>query len=369
MKHLTRTLALILISIFTFSSSFGCLKIVVESGGSMETQTGVQQPEEPRQQEVQQKPEEPIEPPTPEWYDPAEADSKDIGYEEPVETPTPVPPTPTDEPLPSSFFFGGVEVAAGQTSVKVTGKKNAIIRITPEEMDLLIKLCPKLTNMELDYCCMADYSRIGELTSLKHLQITTTTHSQDYGIPLVDIDWTASLKNLRYLCLTYNKINDIRALSNLTNLEELNLGWNELSDEDLRWLEDLNLKALYLYCNEDLRNVSGLASIKSLETLHIGGNRKLSGFTELNTLPNLKWLDISYLPVKDFSWVKGFKRLETLRIVKTEYLGEDYYYHELANCKTLKTIYIAPDDTEIEWALRDMIYDMRPDIELLYYEN
>ena len=271
---------------------------------------------------------------------------------------------------PNSFLFGGVRVVAGQTAVKVVGKQNALIRITPEEMDMLIRLCPNLTTLTLNYCCMADYSRIGELTKLRNLMISTTTHSLDPGIPLVDISWMASLKDLRTLYLAYNKINDIRVLSGLTRLEELNLGWNNITDSDLNYLTGLPLKKLYLYCNSSLRNVSALSNIRSLELLHIGGNKKLSfsGIKTLTKLSNLRELDISYCPVKDFVWLRDFRRLETLRIEHSDYI-DFYTYYDLASCCALQTVVISKEDTKTEEALRAMIRDCKSDIEIVYWED
>ena len=271
---------------------------------------------------------------------------------------------------PNSFLFGGVRVTAGQTAVKVVGKKEALIRITSEEMDMLIRACPNLTTLTLDYCCMADYSKIGKLTKLKNLMISTTTHEKDYGIPLVDISWMASLKDLRTLYLAYNKINDIRVLSCLTRLEELNLGWNNITDSDLNYLTGLPLKKLYLYCNSSLRNVSALSNIRSLELLHIGGNKKLtfSGIKTLTKLSNLRELDISYCPVKDFVWLRDFRRLETLRIEHSDYINF-YTYYDLASCYTLQTVVISKEDTKTEEALRCMIRDCKSDIEIVYWEN
>ena len=289
-----------------------------------------------------------------------------------AETPTPTPtPEPKEEPTatPSSFLFGGVEVQAGQSAVRVKGKKDAIIRISPEEMDLLVRLCPNLTKLVLDYCCMADYSKIGKLTSLKELEITTTTHEKDIGIPLVDIDWISSLQNLRSLTLCYNEISDIRAIAELSDLEELNLAWNKLEDNDLRWLSGLNLQKLYLYGNSYLKDVSELASIRSLELLHLGGCRKITRIDSLADLPYLKELDVSYCPLKDLLCFSDFKALKTLRLEHSDYV-DFYYYYDLANCESLETIVISEKDTDIESALWGMITDTgRGDIEIVYWES
>lgn len=351
-----KTLAIILIALFAVSSFFGC-SALTELRRSM---SACISPDTPAP--VVTDPPAPVETDTPT----PEPVVTDTPTPEPTEPPTPEPPTPT--PAPSSFLFGGVEVWAGQTSVSVTGKKNAIIRITPEEMDLLVNLCPNLTNLELCYCCMPDYSRIGELTNLKHLLITSTTHEQDPGIPLVDIDWIASLKKLRYLHLSYNKINDVRALAELTDLEQLNLGWNELADEDLDRLTGLNLKELYLYCNSSLRDVSALSKIKTLEVLHIGGNKKVTGLKKLTALSNLKTLDISYCPNDGFEWIKDFKKLETLRIEYSDYIDHDAY-EDLRLCKTLQKVVISKQDKKTETAIKDMIKKYKSKIEIAYWED
>ncbi len=306
----------------------------------------------------------------------------------PAQTPTPVPtdapiylptaqqseastptPVPADTPLPSSFLFGGQVVEKGQTTVRVRGQKNAIIRISAEETNLLISLCPNLTSLILDYCCMPDYSRIGELTALRNLQISTTTHEEDYGNPLKNIDWISSLCNLQTLTLCYNEIDDIRAIADLTELTELNLAWNDLTDDDLEWLKESELRTLYLYGNSELCDVSGLASIRSLEMLHLGGCTKISDIRELALLPNLKELDISCCQIRDFTCFRNFQELKTIRLEYSEYV-DFYFYYDLAQCETLRKIIISEEDKEIEKALKGMIADTgRSDIEIVYWET
>ena len=145
-------------------------------------------------------------------------------------------------------------------------------------------------------------------------------------------------------------------------------GWNNLDDEDLKALTGLRLVNLYLYCNVDLRDISPIAEIQSLELLHIGGNRELQGIEKLSALSGLLTLDISYCPVKDFLWVGDFKKLETLRIEYSDYL-DFYTYYDLSACKTLKTIVISKQDNDVEKALKGMIADIRPDIGIRYWED
>ncbi len=282
-----------------------------------------------------------------------------------VTTPVPVQITPEPTKAPSSFTFGGKTIQAGQTAVEVEGKRESIIRITPEEMDMLIKLCPNLTDLKMTYCCMPDYSRIGELTSLKHLTIKWSTHEKDEGIPLVNIDWVANLTKLTDLNLSYNKVNDLRPIAKLTNLEYLNLGANVLDNDNLTWLENLpRLRTLILFNNQSINSVTKLASIKTLETLHVGGNKKITSIDPLRKLPKLKELNVSYCPISSYAMLWEFPSLEVLDIYLCEYVDYGFYY-EIGNCATLKTIKINKKDTKIKAALEGMKRDtFRYDIEI-----
>ena len=282
----------------------------------------------------------------------------------PPTTPPTTPPPTTPPTVPTEFSFGGQTIRTGQTAVEVKGKRSSLILITSEEMDRLIRLCPNLTDLTLDYCCMVDYSRIGELVSLRHLQLRWTYTTDDPGIPLVNIDWISNLTNLTTLTVSYNKINDIRAIAELNNLEELSLGGNPLGDANLAWIENLPLRKVILF-NCNLSNVSSLASIKTLETVHIGGNMGVTDVEPLKDLPNLTELNISYCPIGSLSPLYEFNRLNKLLLYRSKYAGYDYYC-DLVYCPNLRTIVVG-NKTDDDIMIHDALESIKEEYGLYYW--
>ena len=285
-----------------------------------------------------------------------------VSTEEPTNTPIPteeptVTPTATQKiTLPDDFIFGGQRIVPGQSSVEITGKKKDIIHISQDELNQLVLYCPNLKRLSLDFCYMTDYSRIGELSSLRELEIMTTGNDNG-GVKMSDIDWITSLKGLKKLFLCHNAISDISALEELTELEELNLADNRIENSDLKYLRGLKkLKELYLYLNKDLSNVDVLSSLESLQLLHLGGCRKISDISALTGLSNLKELKIGFDDNITFEYFKDFKGLE---IIWLQGCNANRDYSKLSSCKKLKTIYIYTTDTSLKTVLEKTLPKIR----------
>ncbi len=121
------------------------------------------------------------------------------------------------------------------------------------------------------------------------MQKLTYLDAQNRGI--TDITGLAFATNLRELHLGRNPITDLYPLSNLITLESLHI-WSlspSTPNLDLRPLTNLiNLKALSLERN-GISDIRLLAGLKKLRLLHLTGNQiedisPLSGLTELRTL-------------------------------------------------------------------------------------
>lgn len=258
-------------------------------------------------------------------------------------------------PIPSTFVFGGAVLPAGITTInkettdpygnKVCGTQMQPKRITREEVESLVALCPNLRQLELDYCYLDDYEPLGRLTRLTNLSLMTCGNNYG-GIKLTDIDWVASLKELRTLNLCHNYISDISAISGLVHLEYLNLADNDLRDDDLWYLTGLtSLTELDLYQLPYLTDVSPLAYLTSLYYLHLGQDGKISNVSALAGLPNLTQLRLNATGIKDFDDFGRFRKLECLDISRLS-CDTDRYYALMA-CPNL-------------WAvvLSDMPYDV-----------
>ena len=138
----------------------------------------------------------------------------------------------------------------------------------------------------------------------EEMQKLTYLDAQNRGV--TDITGLEFATNLRELHLGRNPITDLYPLSNLTTLESLHI-WAispTMSNLDLRPLANLiNLEALSLERN-GISDIRLLARLKKLRLLHLSSNQiedvgPLSGLTELRTL----WLKEN--PITDLSPLIG----------------------------------------------------------------
>ena len=170
-----------------------------------------------------------------------------------------------------------------------------------------------------------------KMLSLEHLDASHT------GI--FDIMGLEFATNLRELYLGLNPITDLRPLANLTTLESLHL-WKLAPNTptlDLRPLANLiNLEVLSLG-NSRISDISPLAGLKKLRVLqllhnHISDIRPLAGLTELRTLSiegnpitdftplvgtHLRELDLSNNPITDLRPLETLINLEKLSLENT----------------------------------------------------
>lgn len=141
------------------------------------------------------------------------------------------------------------------------------------------------------------------------------------------------MQNLTYLDLSFTSVENIDILSNLTNLEYLNLygingeehqiishgysvigfsyEWEYIERfNNLDFLIPLvNLKQLYLGSN-GLTDVTALSGLTQLEKLDLSYN-ELTNIDSLSDLKNLKYLDLSSNQITDYSPVEFVEDLRT----------------------------------------------------------
>ena len=151
----------------------------------------------------------------------------------------------------------------------------------------------------------------GELGLLPDVPLTREYMQQLYylyahDLSISDITGLAFATNLRELHLSKNPITDLRPLSNLTHLESLHL-W-ALSPNtptlDLRPLATLiNLTKLSL-ANSRISDVSPLSGLKQLRSLHLSHNH-ISDLRPLAGLAQLRTLLIQGNPITDFTPLAG----------------------------------------------------------------
>lgn len=168
-------------------------------------------------------------------------------------------------------------------------------------------------------------------------------------ILLKDLDRLTTL-NADYLGLT-----DLSGLEYARNLESINLGYNNLDEEDFWTLSDAKLEHLYIPMN-DINTLDFLNDrLEGLHSLNIAGNPintiealrnmdqlkhlDLSGtsITDLNPIGQLRSLNslgLRLMAVKNLSPLKGIESLERLWLDKTE-VQSFAFLSSLSNLKTL----------------------------------
>lgn len=141
-------------------------------------------------------------------------------------------------------------------------------------------------------------------STLEKLDLSVTDANYDTKrLTNEDIVGLKYMTNLKELDLSNNEISDISVLENLTTLEVLNLEnntwWGSYDSVviDITPIGNLvNLKELNISRN-DLSSLHSLSSLNKLEVLDISNN-KIIVVNELNGLNNLKKLDVSENPIE-----------------------------------------------------------------------
>lgn len=143
---------------------------------------------------------------------------------------------------------------------------------------------------------------IGNFTALVTLDL-----SDNPGIDISNIGAVPTLQNLE---LARCELSDISALERTSGLLSLNLMQNNITDVSaLRHLTSLT--ELHLSLNEDLEDISPLASLKSLKTLSIN-NTAVTDISALSGMTDLEVLDIENCDIEDITALYSLKNLRTL---------------------------------------------------------
>ncbi|GAA0680614.1 leucine-rich repeat domain-containing protein [Clostridium cadaveris] len=155
------------------------------------------------------------------------------------------------------------------------------------------------------------YNKISDLKPISNLTKLTKIVMNDN--PVSDLTPLSNLVNLEILNLGDNKITNIEPLANLTKLERLNLELNfNINDIDVV----KNFTKLK-YLNLGYNSISDLTPLKELTYLEDGlilGNNKIQDISPLADITKLKELDISSNNISDISVLKNLRNLKFLRL-------------------------------------------------------
>lgn len=170
-----------------------------------------------------------------------------------------------------------------------------------------------------------DLSPLADLVNLSSLSLSSiycAEHNFKYLSGLKDLTWLSvennNIQNLNFLSdlsdlveleLSGNKITDLRGLAKLTKLTDLELNDNQISDlspiADLKSLNNLELRQNQI---SDLTPLGGLANLTDLWL----NDNQITDLKRLKNLTNITWLSLDNNPIKDLSALGNLPNLNEL---------------------------------------------------------
>jgi len=159
---------------------------------------------------------------------------------------------------------------------------------------------------------------IQQLTGLEYATNLTTLQIQGNigSAGITNVTPLAQLKGLRHLDIAFNQFTNASALSGLTNLVYLDIGWNrDFSDNsitDVAFLSNLrHLQWLSLYYLR-VSDVSPLANLTVLTNVQLGFNYVLTNVTAFNALSNMVEFNVPATSLSDISFASHMPMLAKL---------------------------------------------------------
>ena len=204
-----------------------------------------------------------------------------------------------------------------------------------EDYSILKKLS-KLERLYVGNVNDDDVINIAGLTSLKELNIC---NSKD----LTSIEFLSNMEQLTFFGLyKVPNINDYQPLKHLTNVNEVHLINNELTQKDVNTFPDMDsIESLYISDNK-IEYLNNFPKMEELQFLILSNNP----LTEINILPdkipNLKHLDLRSTKVSDLNKLSGVSSIESINLWDTGVKR----ISPLKEYKNLKYIKISPNNIE-----------------------
>ncbi len=206
--------------------------------------------------------------------------------------------------LSSSFFpfFSNSEIDYDALGQLTDLKELYLTSFSPKDLSFL----ENLTNLEILHL-RSDKDFI-DLTSLNNLTKLRDLYLREKQLD--DLSFLDYMPDLEILDLSGNSITNVPALSNLTQLKELDLSYNNISQIVI--LNIPSLEILDLMDNQ-LTDISGLSNLTSLLELDLMVNQ-ISDITPLSQLTELKRLKLNHNLISDATPLKHLNQLEQLQL-------------------------------------------------------
>ena len=199
-------------------------------------------------------------------------------------------------------------------------------------------------------------NNLQDLAGLSSLEKLVWLHIQDCAVQ--NIEGLAGLQHVDYLNLAVNQITDISPLGNLSQLQHLILSYNQINSLDgIATLTDLG--QLRFSYNPIINNFDAIKDMEKLATLHFDGT-KIDDISALADISTLQGLHISNLETEriDLAPLAGLKKLNLLRIAQNK--AELLNIRTLGEIKTLEILEVLQganiSDEDIAWLSEQLPY-------------
>lgn len=181
-----------------------------------------------------------------------------------------------------------------------------------------------LKYVNLSYTKIQDIAPLSSLTELKELNISNTA--------ITDLSFLRYAEKMQRLNISFTPVQKIEPLKNLTDLRELILTGADVRDfqalENFTKLRVLDLSETFF------SELESLAKMQNLEELNMSRSN-LSVLSENMSPKTLKSLDISFAFVSDLQPLRNYKSLEIININNTQVESLE----TLASLQSLQKIY------------------------------
>ena len=227
------------------------------------------------------------------------------------------------EALPTEFSFGGSILQVGASKVEIRGSSGARKTVTAQEFADLVRYCPNLRSLILDYCDVTGEEQIGQLTELTSLEIMSCA--------LPDISFVKGLTKLTRLSVCHNHLSDVSVIEGL-KLTYLNLADNpNLGNSAVRSAAKITtLDTLHLY-SLNISSLSSLRSLKRLNTLNVNNDSRIreDDLSNLSNLTSLHKLQINGTGVTSFDFLftdfPNLRELEARNLSKLKNPSQSFF--------------------------------------------
>jgi len=250
------------------------------------------------------------------------------------------------------FEFSGNHKIGSLSDLKNLPKLRILLPNTSNNIKDIsgMKNLPNLKEFDCSSCNIADISMLSKFPLLERLEIGTTDKS---------LNAIEELNRIKVLKIASNTLTDVSAIDNLVNLEELDISDVKVKQlkldrlmpklkkislnkvpliqfidfsktpnleelliirsgiSDLNFPGNLrNLREVYFFVNENLKNVKGLSGLPNLEVVEF--TRSPVDIIEINNLPKLNKLDLSGTNITQIGDFSKFPSLRELYLRDTK---------------------------------------------------